>query len=69
MGTAIETREVLSKIKGVIRVHPNGLNGKALVYVSDRKDLDKEKVEEALKDTDKLKLRKMKIEKVFKAAT
>ena len=68
MGTAITTREVLSKIEGVIRVHPNGLNGKALVYVRDRKDLDKEKVEEALKDTEDLKLRKMRIEKVFKPA-
>lgn len=69
MGTAIETREVLSKLDGVIRVHPNGLNGKAEVYVRDRKDLDKEKVQEALKDSDKLKLRKMRIEKIFKATT
>ena len=33
MSTAIETRDVLSKLDGVIRVHPNGLNGKCLVIV------------------------------------
>lgn len=60
MGTAIETRDVLSKIPGVIRVHPNGLNGKALVYVKDEKSVTKDKVEEAMLKTKKLRLRKMK---------
>lgn len=60
MGTAIETRDVLSKIPGVIRVHPNGLNGKALVYVKDKKNVTKDKIEEAMLTTKKLRLRKMK---------
>jgi hypothetical protein len=60
MGTAIETRDVLSKLDGVIRVHPNGLNGKALVFVKDKKSVTKDKVESALADTKKLRLRKMK---------
>ena len=38
MATAIETRDVLSKLEGVIRVHPDGLNGKALVFVKDKKE-------------------------------
>ena len=59
MGTAIETRDVLSKLDGVIRVHPNGLNGKALVFVKDKKSVTKAKVEEALAGTKKLRLRKM----------
>jgi hypothetical protein len=45
MSTAIETRDVLSKLDGVIRVHPNGLNGKALVYVKDKKAFTEEAVE------------------------
>ncbi|MGC6486509.1 MAG: hypothetical protein ACON4Z_02605 [Planctomycetota bacterium] len=60
MGTAIETRDVLSKLDGVIRVHPNGLNGKALVYVKDKKAVTKDKVEAALAKTAKLRLRKFK---------
>lgn len=60
MGTAIETRDVLSKLDGVIRVHPNGLNGKALVYVKDKKAVTKEIIEEAMANTKKLRLRKMK---------
>ena len=60
MGTTIETRDVLSKLDGVIRVHPNGLNGKALVFVKDKKSVTKDKVESALADTKKLRLRKMK---------
>jgi len=60
MGTAIETRDVLSKLDGVIRVHPNGLNGKALVFVKDKKAVTKEKVEEVLSGTKKLRLRKFK---------
>jgi hypothetical protein len=60
MGTAIETRDVLSKLPGVIRVHPNGLNGKAYVYVSDKKAITKEKISEAMSTTKKLRLRKMK---------
>lgn len=60
MGTAIETRDVLSKLPGVIRVHPNGLNGKALVFVKDKKAVTKETIEEAMASTAKLRLRKMK---------
>ena len=60
MGTAIETRDVLSKLDGVIRVHPNGLNGKALVFVKDKKSVTKDKVAEALSTTKKLRLRKFK---------
>ena len=60
MGTAIETRDVLSKLAGVIRVHPNGVNGKALVYVKDKKAVTKKMIEEAMAGTKKLRLRKMK---------
>lgn len=60
MGTAIETRDVLSKLKGVIRVHPNGLNGKALVFVKDKEAVTEEMIEQALGGTKKLRLRKMK---------
>ncbi len=60
MGTAIETRDVLSKLDGVIRVHPNGLNGKALVFVKDKKAVTEEKVKEVLSGTKKLRLRKFK---------
>jgi hypothetical protein len=58
MSTAIETRDVLSKLDGVIRVHPNGLNGKCLVIVKDKKVLTEEIVAKALKGTAKLRLRK-----------
>ena len=59
MGTAIQTRDVLSKLDGVIRVHPNGLNGKALVFVRDKKSVSKDIVAEALAGTKKLRLRKL----------
>lgn len=58
MNTAIETRDVLSAIDGVIRAHPNGLNGKCLVYVKDKKAFTKEVAEEALEKTKELRLRK-----------
>ena len=58
MGTAIETRDVLSKLEGVIRVHPNGLNGKALVFVKDKKSFTEEVAKTALATTEKLRLRK-----------
>lgn len=64
MGTAIETRDVLSKIDGVIRVHPNGLNGKALVLVRDEDKVDSDAVKEALAKTEKLRFRKMKKTKI-----
>ncbi|HEX5052159.1 MAG TPA: hypothetical protein VFZ65_10330 [Planctomycetota bacterium] len=51
----------MSKLDGVIRVHPNGLNGKALVYVKDKKAFTKEAAETALATTEKLRLRKMKV--------
>ena len=50
----------MSKLAGVIRVHPNGVNGKALVYVSDKKSVTKDVIEEAMAGTKKLRLRKMK---------
>ncbi|MFK7740069.1 MAG: hypothetical protein AB8H80_07065 [Planctomycetota bacterium] len=60
MGTAIETRDVLSKVDGVIRVHPNGLNGKALIYVRNKKEFDKDALAKALEGTKKLRVRKIK---------
>lgn len=58
MNTAIETRDVLSKLDGVIRVHPNGLNGKALVFVKDKKAFTEEVAKQALQGTKDLRLRK-----------
>ena len=58
MGTAIETRDVLSKLDGVIRVHPNGLNGKALVFVKDKKVFTEAAAKAALAATKELRLRK-----------
>ena len=58
MGSAIETRDVLSKLDGVIRVHPNGLNGKALVYVKDKKVFTEAVAKEALAGSKELRLRK-----------
>ena len=63
MGTAIETRDVLSKLDGVIRVHPNGLNGKALVFVKDKKAFTEEVAKTALAATEKLRLRKFEVAK------
>ena len=63
MSTAIETRDVLSKLEGVIRVHPNGLNGKALVFVKDKKAFTEELAKTALAATEKLRLRKMEVAK------
>ena len=60
MGSAVETRDVLSKLDAVIRVHPNGLNGKAKVYISDKTKVNREIIEEALNKTKKLRFRKMK---------
>jgi hypothetical protein len=48
----------LSKLEGVIRVHPNGMNGKATVFLSDKKAFTEEKAKEALLNTEKLRLRK-----------
>jgi hypothetical protein len=58
MSTAIETRDVLSKLDGVTRVHPNGLNGKCLVYVQDKKAFTEQVAKEALAKTKDLRLRK-----------
>ena len=60
MATAIETRDVLSKLDAVIRVHPNGLNGKAKVYISDKTKINQEIIEQTLSQTKKLRFRKMK---------
>jgi hypothetical protein len=48
----------LSKLEGVTRVHPNGLNGKARVFLSDKKAFSEVKAKEALLNTEKLRLRK-----------
>jgi hypothetical protein len=64
MGTAIETRDVLSKLEGVVRVHPNGLNGKALVFVKDKKAFTQEGAKTALAATKELRLRKFETAKV-----
>jgi hypothetical protein len=64
MATAIETRDVLSKLEGVIRVHPNGLNGKAIVFVKDKKLFSEAGTKKALEATKELRLRKF---EVFKA--
>ncbi len=61
MGTAIEARDALKKLDGVIRVHPNGLNGKALVYVKDKKTFTEDKVKEAFKGSKDLTFRKMEV--------
>ena len=58
MSTAIETRDVLSKLDGVTRVHPNGLNGKAIVHVKDKKAFTEAIAKEALAGTKDLRLRK-----------
>lgn len=63
MNTAIETRDVLSKLEGVIRVHPNGLNGKALVFVKDKKAFTEECAKKALAATKELRLRKFEVAK------
>jgi hypothetical protein len=63
MSTAIETRDVLSKMEGVIRVHPNGLNGKALVFVKDKKSFTEDAAKAALAATEKLRLRKFEVAK------
>jgi hypothetical protein len=63
MGTAVETRDVLQKLAGVIRVHPNGLNGKALVYVKDKKVFTEAAAKEALAATKELRLRKFEVTK------
>jgi hypothetical protein len=48
----------LSKLDGVIRVHPNGLNGKATVFLSDKKAFTEKEAKEALLNTKALRLRK-----------
>lgn len=50
-------------MEGVIRVHPNGLNGKALVFVKDKKAVDADKFKEALKGSQKLVFRRMEVAK------
>ena len=67
MGSAVAAREALAGIPGVIRAHAFGHNGKALVFVSDKKALTEEKVGEALRlapSTDPLALRKMEPAKI-----
>ncbi|MEO6596831.1 MAG: hypothetical protein ABIP94_18965 [Planctomycetota bacterium] len=54
----------MSKLEGVIRVHPDGLNGKALVFVKDKKAFTEQVAETALANTQKLRLRKFKVAKV-----
>jgi hypothetical protein len=63
-GTAVEARNLLSKVEGVIRVHPDGTTGKALVFVKDRKAVDADKIREALKASVRLRFQKMEIAKL-----
>jgi hypothetical protein len=64
MNSSIETRDVLSKLDGVIRVHPNGLTGKALVFVKDKKAFTPDAAKTALATTKELRLRKCEVVKV-----
>ena len=64
MKSAIETRDVLSKLDGVIRVHPNGLNGKALVFVKDKKAFTPDAAKTALATTKDLRMRKCEVTKI-----
>jgi len=50
----------LSKLEGVSRVHPFGHNGKCLVYVTDKKAFNKQLAADALAETKKLRVRKIK---------
>ena len=50
----------MSQLAGVIRVHPNGLNGKCLVFVKDKDAVTEEKADEALRmGTKECRVRKM----------
>jgi len=64
LGTAVEARNLLSKVEGVIRVHPDGTTGRALVFVKDRKAVDGDKIREALKASVRLRFQKMEIAKL-----
>ena len=44
-------------------MHPNGLNGKALVFVKDKKAVDVDKLKEAFRGSKKLSFRKLEIAK------
>lgn len=54
----------MSKVDGVIRVHPNGLNGKALVFVKDKKVFSPDAAKTALATTKDLRMRKCETIKV-----
>ena len=45
-------------------MHPNGLNGKALVFVKDKKVEYEDKFKDAFKSSEKLKFRKMEVAKL-----
>ncbi len=65
MATANQTRAVLSQLEGVLRVHPFGHNGKALVFVSDKDKFTEEAAAKALiQGTKDLRVRKMVVAKV-----
>ncbi len=66
MGTAVETRDVLQKVPGVIRAHPNGVTSKCLVFVKDKEAFTEKAAEDALLQTAKLRLQKMKERKPTK---
>jgi hypothetical protein len=57
MGSAIETRDVLSKLEGVIRCHPVGKE--AFLYVADEKLVGEQQVKAALAKTKDLRLEKV----------
>ena len=60
MDTAIETRDVLSKLDGVLRVHPNGVTAKALIYVRGKSKVTEDMIGKALQGAKKLSLKSVK---------
>lgn len=61
MPSCLEARETFSKLEGVVRAHPYGHNGRVLVFVSDKKAITEEIIEEALRSSPAgLRLRKIK---------
>lgn len=58
--SCIEIRGILEKVKGVVRVHAYGSNGKVIVHTNKKGVVTKKSVEALLKTHPKLKLRKLK---------
>lgn len=56
----MEIRGILSKVDGVIRVHPYGANGRVRVYVTRKGAITKKSVEKLLSEHKKFRVRKFK---------